>query len=701
MRRIIRLAIFMFPAFMLAQTSYQRHEITSNRMELVNPREFTPDFNAQLYNLEAPVPDGNSYRSFLMRQKIKSAELFPRKENIESQLKTSSDEPIVGRGFRKQQKMLTNMVDVVGGIPSDNSLAVSNDGIVLSAINSWMYAYDAVKDTVLFPGYVASLKQFGGGGVLDNDFDPKLIYDPAEDRFILVYLMNNTPTNSSIRVCFSSTNNPLDPWYRYTLPGNPLNNNRWTDFPAISLTEDELMLTVNLIIPNVSWQVGFDGSVIWQIDKHAGYRGEQILNNTLWSDIRHNGRLIRNLHPIKGHMGNAATAFFMSNRNFDVQNDTLFLLHLSGTRTNPSTSLDIKAIVSAVSYGVPPNGRQADTNPNDPTSGLQTNDARVLGGITNGEWIQFVANTKNFTTGFSSIYHGFVTDLTGNPRITANIIGHPTRDYGYPNIAFSGTMNCEVQTMIGFNYTSPADFAGVGAIYFGNDSIYSDPIDLKKGENFADRHAQDYERWGDYFGIQPRFNNPGNIWMSGYFANVNKQNVTWIAEVFSPDTNQIRIEAIPLGHPSLCNAGFEINVMGLQPPYQFSYNNGPFTSAASISGFCEEQTVKVVVIDSKGCTVERFLQITKTVTTNPPILFPNPVGERMVVQFSLPSDQNLNIYIAAQSGQVLQLMENRLGNTGMNELVFYTWPLPQGTYFLRIEGDKGYSYKEKFIKLNP
>ena len=73
-------------------------------------------------------------------------------------------------------------------------------------------------------------------------------------------------------------------------------NNRWTDFPAISITDDELFITGNLIIPNVSWQIGFDGSVIWQVKKQDGYNNADSLTTKLFSvshfsNTRHNSFL--------------------------------------------------------------------------------------------------------------------------------------------------------------------------------------------------------------------------------------------------------------------------------------------------------------------------------------------------------------------------------------------------------------------------
>ena len=397
----------------------------------------------------------------------------------------------------------------------------------MGAINSMVFAYDIKNDSAVFKQHIIPLGQFGLGNT-GHFYDPKLIYDEHADRFILVFLRDNVPSNSAIIIAFSSTSDPLDPWHLYALPGNPLDNNRWTDFPSISITEDELFITGNLIIPDVSWQVGFDGSVIWQIDKQRGYDNDS-LRTRLYSQVKYKDGYTRNLHPVTGTGSIVGEQYFLSNRNFDQQNDSIFVLKVTGNMDDPNTKLLVDVGKTTPPYGVPPNGRQADTDLNDPTMGLQTNDARVLGAITNGEWIQFVSTSMNFETGYAAIYHGTITNpLTEFQEISGHIIDDDTLDFGYPNIAYTGNEDCDIEAIIGVDFTSPTDFPGVGAFYYSNDSTYSDLVRIKNGENYVNRLPGSYERWGDYFGIQRKYNEPGKVWTAGYWGLQNNGNGTWL-----------------------------------------------------------------------------------------------------------------------------------------------------------------------------
>jgi hypothetical protein len=270
----------------------------------------------------------------------------------------------------------------------------------------------------------------------------------------------------------------------------------------------------------------------------AGFDGQDV-NATVYTQISHNGKFTRNLHAVRGHDNIADQLQFLSNRNFDLQNDTIFLITLT---EGPDTTIDTKALISNVPYGVPPNGKQGDTDTTDATKGLQTNDGRVLGAIQKDDWIQFVSTTAHGNNANAGIYHGFISGAqSDNPKISARVFYHPNRDYGYPNIAWTGAHTNQIQSLIGFNYTSIEGHPGVGAVQLGNDTTFSEPIDLKAGTTYVDRHSDSYERWGDYFAIQNMYDLEGNIipsevWMSGFYGDGPQQNRTYIAQVFGQDT---------------------------------------------------------------------------------------------------------------------------------------------------------------------
>lgn len=652
----------------------------------VNPSLVKNDYNSYIKNLEAPTPSGNSAKAHLLRQKIKSRKQFPIQRSTKIERKNAVSEPKLGKEFGLTWYTKTNKKRIIyGGTPNDNTLAVSNDGILLASLNSSIYAYNLNTDTTAFTNGQLSLKAMAGetSSVGSHFFDPKLIYDEKEDKFILVFLKNTTPETNKIVVCFSTSNNPNDAWNIYELPGNPLNNNRWTDFPAISLSGNDLFITGNLIVPDVSWQVGFDGSVIWQIDKSSGYENKSELNTKLFKDITYDGKYIRNLHAVRGADGIADKQYFLSNRNFDIENDTIFVLDVEGNLTETDPQLSVNFSISNLKYGVPPNGRQADTDTSDPTNGLQTNDARVLAAIKLNNTIQFVSNSINPATGLSSIYHGKINDLD-NLNITANRITHPTLDFGYPNIAWTGNENCDDEMIIAFNHTSPDEFPGISCVYVDNDGVYSSITTLKKGGNIVDKLQGGYERWGDYFGLQRKYNEPGKVFSFGYFADESKRNTGWVNEIMSPDTSKINISVVFESLSALCNQTAEINVSGGIPPYAFQWSNDAENFTNISTPLCKGDSAIVDILDSRGCNLQKTIFAQDTPEGTPSGVYPNPFQSDLIVVFELLEKTKVTANIYDLNGRVISELVHQTAKPGTNELVFSTVPLSTGVYVVKV-----------------
>ena len=401
-------------------------------------------------------------------------------------------------------------------VPNDNTLAISNDGLMIAGINSSYLIYDQNNDSILKRATLNSLTFSFNQLLFVKKYDPKFIYDPNEDRFILVFLVENNPINNHICVAFSSSNNPLDDWNVYMLTGDALCTDHWTDYPAISLTDDELFITGNLLQHNVSWQEGFYQSLIWQIDKTQGYQGNDTLDFNLWSELKDDSIYLRNIHPIKvPESSQSKHQYFLIIKNFSLESDTLYLIYTKYTlirfrifvhAKNKSYSIHI--------YFLSPNGRQYNGKE------LSTNDSRVLGGIIDKDWIQYVHHSMDTATGNCGIYHGIIYNYNENPYVESHILSDSVIDFGYPNIASTAINPNEHECVIGFDFTSPVDTNGLACVYMDNDRSFS-MQKLVTGDRAIDRLNGNVDRWGDYTGIQRSYNEKktwlfGDVWKDIY-----------------------------------------------------------------------------------------------------------------------------------------------------------------------------------------
>ena len=164
-----------------------------------------------------------------------------------------------------------------GGAPPDNTIAISNNGYIVSVINCNV-AYFNSNGNQLWTGSFWEL--FNDPTLTELIYDPIVVYDSEADRFVMIAIHGFSSATSKLIVCFSKTNNPTDGWWIYKLTGNPLNNACWLDYPKLGISNNEIFVTGNLF----NDITGYSESVIYQIGKSKGYSGTN-LNWVLWSNI--------------------------------------------------------------------------------------------------------------------------------------------------------------------------------------------------------------------------------------------------------------------------------------------------------------------------------------------------------------------------------------------------------------------------------
>jgi hypothetical protein len=513
--------------------------------------------------------------------------------------------------------------------PNDNDFAISDSGLCISVANTNMFirdvntGYTNLKSLAAFTSSVNSNHQ---------EFDPRVMYDPQSDRFVVACLVGFVDTTSKIIVGFSQTNDPFGNWNLYTLPGNPLNDTLWSDYPMIAMTNDELFLTVNLLVNNQPWQTGFVQTVIWQMKKNKGYSG-QPLGALLHSNIKYNGRPIRNLCPVKGGSQlYGPNMYFLSNRNLASQNDTVFLVNLTDTIGAPSQTITTKAIITPQMYFMPPDARQTNT-----VQTLATNDCRNLGAFLENNKIQYVHNTANPSNSLCSVYYGVMdSPQSPTPTINAWILQNDTTDFGYPNISYAGNSGSDNTSIITFDHSSDKIFAGCSGMRTDANGNFSPLLRIQDGLTYVNLLAGNQERWGDYSGSQRRYNNPGEVWMSGY-------------------------------------NGY---------PYSGSY---PYAHRTWIAQLALSNAVITGV------------KANEPVAQNPAAVFPNPSKDYFNVELGLSKPEYLNIELFDGRGRLVTTLMRDWVKALENVFSFSTHDLPKGIYVLKISGNYGTNITKKVV----
>lgn len=437
-----------------------------------------------------------------------------------------------GRSLTPAPVMLTNFAaNNAQSTPNDNHIAISDSGKIVSVVNSNLRIYNEAGTQLL----AKSLSAFANAlGVLQNISDPRVLYDPAADRFIIVFFAGYTSSTTKIIVAFSETSNPASTWNFYSLTGNYLNDSTWSDYPIVTISQNDLFMTFNHLKDGYDWKTGFRYSAIWQIDKAKGYAGDSLQFN-YWHTINYNGVPVWNVCPVQG--GSAPSGpetYFISVRPSDLNNDTVFLHTISNSYQSGNAQFSSKVLRSNLHYGLPPSALQKDGQY------LATNDARVLCAFIENNKIQYVQNCIEPVNVTAGVYVGEIENpASSSPVVTGQLIADDSIDFGYPSIAYLGNNQFDNRAIITCSYSSPDTFPGTVAFYKDANGNISDMLVVKPGERAEDVLADTMERWGDYTGVQRKYNEPNVAWLSGSYVYPSQAYRTWIAKVANEDSSNV------------------------------------------------------------------------------------------------------------------------------------------------------------------
>jgi len=165
--------------FSLVATNAQEHTYkTTNHNSapavVVNMSDDVADYDPKLVLIKsaAPAPlSSTKYQKLLLDEQRKS--FIP--TSNKNLYKATAPAPTMLRGF---------IGNSTNGTPNDNDVCIGNNGIIISVVNTNFMMFNDTGRFLLSK----SLSNFGKAlGTLNRTYDPRAIYDPVADRFIVVF----------------------------------------------------------------------------------------------------------------------------------------------------------------------------------------------------------------------------------------------------------------------------------------------------------------------------------------------------------------------------------------------------------------------------------------------------------------------------------------------------------------------------------
>jgi hypothetical protein len=580
-----------------------------------------------------------------------------------------------------------NMIDFEGntmtnGIPPDPIMAVGPNHI-MTLVNTQFIIWDK-QGNRLFSNYADPW--FNNVVASSGAFDPQVVYDHFEGRWIMLWDGGNLATEGYYLISVSDDDDPMGDWYNYAFPANRNGmtvTNVWADYPKLGYDQHAIYMSGRMwtFYPNPFFQYC---QVRW-VSKTDLYNanGGPVTYTDIW-DIRDPANIGQRVDgpPIAAtHLDSTNTAYLIVDSPYFTSTfATLWKIQ------NPTGTPVISAVnVPVTATQNPLNGQQLGGG-----QALEVG-ARVYRNAVLKDGSLWSCTSVRGGTGLTSTFARYVRiDVNTNTATEDVSFGADGFFYLYPAI-----MVDEFDNMVmAFTRTGYTEYAGFG--YTGRKD--SDPVGelaptviLKEGEASYVILDGTRNRWGDYMGIARDPAQPGAVWALVEYAKAPSNTWgTWVA-----------------GLTHLYAASGVVREASTQNPVEFAtvevVETGRVFKTDSTGAFSFASPVENVTINVSAFSY-RDTSFTKSFTLYNPDTFDIELQPQIV---STISGQVLD---PGGSGVESELVFYAQGNPNPGPYATvltdpngnYTLPTILGTYDIHVHPASPHAFQiERFVVLNP
>jgi len=397
-------------------------------------------------------------------------------------------------------------------IPPDPYLAVGPNHIV-AVVNSSFRIYDKngqiIKTIVADNWFSNVLSPLGC-------FDPKVVYDRYDNRWVMVWLDQNDDTKrSNILISVSDDSDPTGTWYNWALKGNlngTTSTNNWSDYQGVGFDKQAFYITSN----QFAFGGGYQYSKIRIIDKELLYSNSP--SSLEWLDIwniKHiypNGENVFGIRPVRMY-GDAPEYYFVARSPYETGN-FLTIFTLKDPLSSPVLT---STRVNVAPYYYSDKANEADQYGDQDTLKLDGGGFNLRAEPIYREG--YIYTVFGVASGPERQYLSlryFSLDAAAGTLFRDITIGADGYWYLYPAIEVDKDHN----VLLTYSRTGHNEFAGA---FFMDKSVDSDEFN---GSRILERgrasYVKDYDskrnRWGDYMGIWLDPEDEKNVWVFTEYA---------------------------------------------------------------------------------------------------------------------------------------------------------------------------------------
>ncbi len=462
-------------------------------------------------------------------------------------------------------------------IPPDVHGAVGPNRLMVT-LNSQVRIQDKSGITIS----TASLDGFWSSLGNPNAFDPKLLYDPYNNRWIFTSVANAFATTSAVLIGVSVTNDPTGSWNLFMVDADA-GNATWADYPSIGFNKDWIVVQVNMF----TMAGAFDNSNVYIFKK-----------SDLYADVAATHTLVALNAGVGGTQVPAVT--------YDNSLSTLYLIQDWNGNSAGSGYLRLYTITGAVGSEVVTLGVFVVTaNPwqsSSSTSGdfapqmgtankIAANDSRIQNVVyRNGSlWTTHsIFLPASGTTTRSSVQWWEITTagaITQRGRVDD---ATNTNFYAFPSIG----VNSSEEVLLGYSKFSSSTYASAWYSYRSSTDAASTlraEAQLKAGENtYFKTFGGEENRWGDYTNTCVDPTNDLDLWtIQEYAAATANRWGTWWGKIATPVVPFSGASAPDYRNDNassaVINLGFTFTLFGTAYTQAYINNNGNISFGSAVA----------------------------------------------------------------------------------------------------------------------
>jgi hypothetical protein len=427
-------------------------------------------------------------------------------------------------------------LDYTAMVPPDPIVAVGPNHLV-AAVNAKFGIFSKSGSLLFqttaeswFSNVLPNIAALGGA------FDPKVIYDPAAGRWILVYLATDDKTESWVLLSVSNTSDPTGNWCNIPVRGDRNGNTpsgNWSDYEGVGLDNQAVYITTNQFQMTPAGDGKFQYARLRIIPKSQLYGACTSSSYFDFWDLT--DPVSTNERPFTLRpaftFGTPGVEYLVNNSPFDTS--TYFTLWSLTNPLSGSPSLMAQNVPVTASTA-PPNADQfggtGGTSDCPAPCLIDTGDERLLDAVYRNGSVWVSHNIAGGTGDAYSRARYVRIGVGGPPTVLEDLsFGADGCWYYYPAIAL------DQNNGLGMVFTRSCTSEYASVRYTGraaSDTTLQGSTQLKAGETNYLRPASGKNRWGDYSGAAVDPTDPSKIWFFGEYAASTVNNWgTWAGQV--------------------------------------------------------------------------------------------------------------------------------------------------------------------------